>query len=224
MGIHRLTKLITARNWGETTTFPLIVFSICGHRVCTQMSFHLRILKLGVPKFSKLEFLQLWRPITFCVDLRLKWGLNQSYSLHRELSKGMWHTTCMQVNQGNSHFLVVGNQIGNLTYSLSFDHNMCFKYWNGKCKPNLNIYVSRTFQWYKELFNLMSFNPCNCSLKIWESIGTLTPKMGTHLEVCGFTPSHLPILPRTWNVILGLHSWPTPLEVFALIMSPRLGS
>jgi hypothetical protein len=26
---------------GETTTFPLIVFSMLGHRVCTQMSFFL---------------------------------------------------------------------------------------------------------------------------------------------------------------------------------------
>jgi hypothetical protein len=38
----------------------------------------------------------------------------------------------------------------------------------------------------------MSFGPCNSSLKIWESIRTPIPKVGTHLEVCDFiiTPSY----------------------------------
>jgi hypothetical protein len=35
----------------------------------------------------------------------------------------------------------------------------------------------------------MSFDPCNCPLKIQEFIRTPTPKMGAHLEVCGFIPS-----------------------------------
>jgi len=180
--------------------------------------------QVGSPKIFEIGILQLWRPITFCADLRLRWCLNQSCSSCQELSKSMWYTTYAQVNQGNSHFLVVVNQIGSLTPDLSFDHNMCFKYSNGKCKPILDIYVSRTFQWYKELFNPMNLGPCNCSLKIWESIGSPTPKVGTHLGVCGFMPSHLPPLLRTWNVIIGFHSWPTPLEPFALITNPRLGS
>jgi len=29
----------------------------------------------------------------------------------------------------------------------------------------------------------MGFDPCNFFLKIWESIGTPTPKVGTHLGV-----------------------------------------
>jgi hypothetical protein len=40
------------------------------------------------------------------------------------------------------------------------------------------------------LFNPMSFDPCNYNMKIWESIGTPTPKVGAHLGMCGFIPSH----------------------------------
>jgi hypothetical protein len=44
----------------------------------------------------------------------------------------------------------------------------------------------------------MNFDPSNCFLKIWDSIGTPIPKwtgtqtlkMGVHLGVCGFNPSH----------------------------------
>jgi len=36
----------------------------------------------------------------------------------------------------------------------------------------------------------MSFDPYNFSLKIRESIGTTTPKVGTHLGVWGFIFSH----------------------------------
>jgi hypothetical protein len=35
----------------------------------------------------------------------------------------------------------------------------------------------------------MSFDPCNRPLKIWKSIGTITPKVGAHLGVWGFIPS-----------------------------------
>ncbi len=38
----------------------------------------------------------------------------------------------------------------------------------------------------------MSFNLYNCPLKIWESIGILTPKVRVHLGVWGFTLSHSP--------------------------------
>ncbi len=42
---------------------------------------------------------------------------------------------------------------------------------------------SRIFQWYKELFNSMSFDPYNRLLKIQESIETPTPKVRAHLGV-----------------------------------------
>jgi hypothetical protein len=80
-------------------------------------------------------------------------------------------------------FLMVGNQIANLTRGLSFDHNLCFRCPNGQCEPSLDIYVLITFQWYKELFKPMGFDLNNCALKIRESIGTPTPNMGVHLRV-----------------------------------------
>jgi hypothetical protein len=117
----------------------------------------------------------------------------------------------------------MGNQIDILTPTPSFGHNLCFKYSNGTWEPILDIYFPIDFQWYKKFFNPMNFDLCNCSLKIQESIGTPIPKVGTHLGVCGFIPSHPPTLLRVWNVIRGLHSWPTPLQALALVASPRLG-
>jgi hypothetical protein len=48
----------------------------------------------GVLKFPKLGLLRLWGPITLCANLQLRWGLNQSYIPHWELSNGMLHATC----------------------------------------------------------------------------------------------------------------------------------
>jgi hypothetical protein len=119
---------------------------------------------------------------------------------------------------------MVGSQIGTLTRGPSFGHNLCFKYSNGSWEPISDIYVSKKFQWYKELFNLMNFDPWNTFLKIWESIGTPTPKMKAHLGVCRFIPSHSPTFPGMWNVTPRLPSWPTPLQALALVMSRRLRS
>jgi hypothetical protein len=173
----------------------------------------------------------------------------------------MWHTTCMQINQGDSWILVVGNQISNLT----FGHNLCFKYSNGTCEPifirtsvdfntfvacllacfatclfeelnshvllepkknfksvketkggyvciylPINIYILKVFQWYKELFNPMSFDPCNRSLKIRESIKIPTPKMGAHLKCVG---SFLPTL---------LHCWEHEMWLLSFTFGPHL--
>jgi hypothetical protein len=159
--------------------------------------------QMGVPKFPKLGPPWLWRCITLCANLQLKWGLKQTCSPCWKLFTGMWHITFMQGNQGNFWLLVVGSQIGNLTPDLSFGHNLCFKYSNGSCKTILNIYVPRSFQWYKELFNPMNFYLCNCPLKIQESIGTPTPKVGIHLRLWGFFPSHSLALPGVWNVTPG---------------------
>jgi len=142
----------------------------------------------------------------------------------------MWHATCTQINEGNSWLLVVKSQIGTLTPSLSFSNNLCFNYSNESCKPIFDIFISRSFQWYKELFNLMIFGPWNCSLKIQESIKTLIPKVGAHLRVCGFIPSHFPIIPGEWmwppGYILCPHLFKPLLwlQTLALVASPRLGS
>ncbi len=69
----------------------------------------------------------------------------------------------------------------------------------------------------------MSFDPCIRPLKIWESIGTPTPKMGVHLGVWRFTPSHFFTLPRAWDVTPGLPFWLATLQALALVVNPRLG-
>ncbi len=116
----------------------------------------------------------------------------------------MWHATFTQGNLGASSLIVV-----RITSDLAFGHNLCCRYPNGSCKPILDIYILKKNHWYKELFNSMNFDPCNYLLKIRESIGTSTPKMGAHLGVWGFIRSHFPALPRAWNVtpklILGWH-------------------
>jgi hypothetical protein len=68
----------------------------------------------------------------------------------------------------------------------------------------------------------MSFGPYNYPLKIWRSIATSIPKVGIHFGVWGFIPSHSFTFSRAWGVILGLLSWPAPLQAFILVMSPRL--
>jgi len=178
---------------------------------------------VGVLKFPKLGLPWLWRPITLSISLQLIWSFKKSYGRRQELSNDMWHATCMQGNLGDSWLLVIGSQIGNLTPDPSFDHNLCFKCPNGSCEPISNIYVSRVFQWYKGHFNLMSFDLCNCPLKIWKSIETPTPKMGAHLGVWGFLPSHSPTLLGAWNVTPGLPFWPITFQALALVVSPRLG-
>jgi hypothetical protein len=99
----------------------------------------------------------------------------------------------MQGNQGDSRLLMVGGQIGNLTPDPSFDHNLCFNFPNGSCEPILNIYIPRAFQWYKNFFNPMTFDPCNCPLKSWESQWTLTHKVGALTWECegSFLPTLL---------------------------------
>jgi hypothetical protein len=160
---------------------------------------------MGIPKFPKLGLLWFWRLITLCADLRLRWGLKQGCSSWWKLSNNMWHATFTQGNRGDSWLLVVEkSKIDNLTFDLFFGHNLCFKYSNGSCEFILDIYVLRYFQWYKELFNSMNFDACNRPLKIRESIGTPIPKMGAHLGVWGFIPSHFFTLLRIWNVIPGL--------------------
>jgi len=104
---------------------------------------------------------------------------------------------------------VVGSQIANLIIDPSFGHILCFKYPNESCEPTLDIYVPRPFWWCKEMFNSMNFDSYNRLLKVQKSIGTLTPKVGIHLGVWGFIPSHIPTLMGAWNVTPGLHSWPT---------------
>jgi hypothetical protein len=170
---------------------------------------------LGITKFSKLGLRRLCVAITLCADLRSKWGLKESYNPHREISNDMLHTTYMQGNQINSQLWMVRNQFVNLIPGPSFGHKLCFKCPNWSCKPILNIYVPKYFQYYKEHLNQMGFDPWNYFLKIWDSIETLIPKVGSHLGVWVF------IITLSHN--LGLPFWLAPLQALAFVTSPRLG-
>jgi hypothetical protein len=100
----------------------------------------------------------------------------------------MSHATFTQGNRVDSRLLGVKSQIVNLTSDPSFGHNLCFRCPNGSCEPILDIYVSIAFQSCKELFNPLSFGPCNCSLNIQERTGTPTPKVEAPLECEGSFP------------------------------------
>jgi hypothetical protein len=146
-------------------------------------------------------------------NLCLRWRLKQSCSPRQKLFNCVSHTTCTQGNRVDFGLLMIGNQIANLTPDLSFGHNLCFKCLNTSCKPILDTYIS--FQWYKKLFNLLGFNPCNRSPNIRESIRTPTPKVEVPLGVWRFIPSHFLSLP-------GFLSLPTTLQALILVTSPRL--
>jgi hypothetical protein len=187
----------------EATVFPLLIYFVPLHKPTSKWHFvlglsngSLEIPKVGTP--ATLGLLQLWGCITLCVDLWLRWGLKQSYSHCWELFNDMLHATCTQGNLVNSRLLVVGSQIANLTFGLSFGHNLCFRCPNGSRKLILDIYVSIVFQWNNFFFNAIGFDPCNRSLKIWKSTRTLNSQSGSSLgsvRVHSFTLSVIPRLP-----------------------------
>jgi len=147
----------------------------------------------------------------------------RSFSLRRELSNGMSHTVCRQVNRVDPWLFSVGSQIDNLTSDPSFGHNLCFRCSNEQYEPILNIYVPRAFQWYKERHKQLSFDPWNRSLKFWESTKTPSLKVGVALVVWGFTPSHFFTLSGVCDVIPELFLGPHPCNPLALVVSPKLG-
>ncbi len=116
---------------------------------------------------------------------------------------------------------MVGNQIANLTPNLSFGHNLCFKCPNEQCKPSLDIYISIVFQWYEELFKVMSFDPCNYVVNIQKSFGTLTPNMGVPLGVWGFMPSHSLQSREHVKWLPGVLSWPATLQPPCFVHEPK---
>ncbi len=147
--------------------------------------------QVEVLKFPQLGLLQLWGRITSCAELWSWWGIKQSCNPCREFSNTMSHVTCTQGNRVDSWLLVVGNQTPNLTPSLSFGHNLCYRCSNGQCEPVLDIYASITFsndthksskQWVLTLAILL--------WRFGSPFGIPTPNMGVHLGVWGFIPSH----------------------------------
>jgi hypothetical protein len=82
----------------------------------------------------------------------------------------------------------------------------------------------KSFPSYKELFNPISFDLSNCSLKIQESIETSIPKVAAHLGVCGFIPSRSPTLLGVWMWLLGCIFGSCLSIPFVLVANPRLRS
>jgi hypothetical protein len=160
-----------AQTWGESHHLPFYIILYDMPRWLHSNCVFFKTPKLKVPQFLKLGLLSFWMPIISCANIRLKWGLKQSYNLHWKLSNDMWHVASFtHIIQGNSQSLMVGSQIDILTPSPSFGHNLCCKYSNESCKAILDIYVLKKIQWYKEIFNAMNFNPLNRFLKIQKSI------------------------------------------------------
>jgi len=117
-------KTYHSSDLGEATTFPLYTILCVWPRGQHPNGILSQDSKVRVPKFPKLGFLQLWKPITLCADIRLKWSLTQSWSPCRDLSNNMWHATCTQRNQGNSWLFSGWESNWPLTLSLSFGHNL----------------------------------------------------------------------------------------------------
>jgi hypothetical protein len=174
------------------------------------MAFLSRDSRMGVPKSRHWGFPGLWSPITLRANLGSKCGLKQSCSSRRELSNGMWHVVYIQVNRVDSWLLVVGSQTANLTPDLSFAHNLCFRCPNEPCEPILNIYTSIAFQWYKEIFKVRSFDPCNRALKIWESFRDSNSQHGSSLGSVRAHSLTLFALSRACGMLLGLPFGPQP--------------
>jgi hypothetical protein len=180
--------------------------------------------RVGVPKSRRLGLPWLWSPIISQADLRSRCSLNQNCSFRQKFSNDMLQALYNQVNWVDSQLFLAESQIGSLILNPSFGHNLCFRCPNEQCKPILDIYVPRAFQWYKKHHKPLSFDPWNRSLKFLESTGTPSLKVGVVLGMWGFIPSYsltlsyTPICDVTLGLLLGMH----PCDLFALVASPRL--
>ncbi len=166
--------------------------------------------QVGVPKLHQPRVPQLWGRITSYADLGSRHVLKQSYSPCQELSNGMLHVSCTQVNRVDSRLLVVGSQIANLTPGHSFAHNLCYRCPNEQWEPILDIYTSIAFQWYKELLEASSFDPLNRALKIWESFRDSNSQHGSSLGSVRVHSLTLFALPGACEVLPSLPLGPQP--------------
>ncbi len=118
---------------------------------------------------------------------------------------------------------MVGSQIGDLTLAFLLAIT---------CVSDVRIGHVSPFQTFT--FQEISNNIRNASIQwilthaiiFWRfgsPFGTPIPKMGVHLGMWGFTPSHSFALLGAWIVTPGLPSWPAPLQALALVASLRLG-
>ncbi len=178
-GYLGLIRLTTARIWGSHHLPPYSILCSSSLHLHPNGSFS-QDSQSGVPKLSQFGLPKLWVLITLRPELRSRQSLNQSCSFPREISNGLSHFTCMHRNWVDSRLLVVRSQIGSLTPSPFFDHNLCYRCPNGSCEAILDIYTSRNFQRYKKRLNTRCFDPFNRALSFWESRRTPT----SHFREC----------------------------------------
>jgi hypothetical protein len=94
--------------------------------------------------------------------------------LHASKSRLLW---TFSGGESNWHFLSTITCV----LSIQMDHMSPFE-----------TFMFQAFQWCKEILNPMNFDLWNYSMKIQDSIGAPTPKVGVHLGMCVFIPSHIP--------------------------------
>jgi hypothetical protein len=127
MDIHGLTRLIMAWTWRKPSPSSLWYYLWLAMGVHFNVTFF-NTPKSGVLKFSKLGLSPLWKPITFCEDLWLRWSMKQSCIPRRDLFNNIWHAAWTHIIQGDSWLLMVENQIDILIPDLFFNHNLYCKY------------------------------------------------------------------------------------------------
>jgi hypothetical protein len=136
-------------NSGEATTFPLIVFSAAFRRGYIQMALFPRTPKLesrNCPETVSIGVSGLRELITPDCKVGSQRGLNQSCSLHRDLSNDMSHSQIGCREEVDSRLLMVGSQTASLTPGPSFAHNLGCRCPNGQYEAIFDIYASRPFQ------------------------------------------------------------------------------
>jgi len=101
--------------------------------------FSLPGLSHGSPEIAPTETPTTLEPHNFTSRPWIEVQSKASCSFRREISNGMWHVVCRQVNRVDSRLFLVRSQIGSLTPNLSFGHNLCFRCPNEQYKPILDI-------------------------------------------------------------------------------------
>jgi len=121
-------KIHHSSDWGEATTFP--PYSILcawpwGLHPNVILSRDSQARSLEIPKIRTFTTLEAHN---FLCKPSIEVNFKENYSPCWELSKDMWHATCIQVNQGDYWLLMIESQISTLTLGPSFGHNLCYKY------------------------------------------------------------------------------------------------
>jgi hypothetical protein len=118
--------------------------------------------------------------------------MKKTFSLWRGLYYIISHALFQRHLTPISWVWMIRNQIVNLTPSLSFVHNLNFKHSNEQCELIFNIYISRSFQWFKECPIWTLFTICIFIPKIENTMRRrLLLKWENHLGVLKLTFSHL---------------------------------